>query len=445
MSDLATLPPSGPDYDAIVIGGGPAGSTTATLLAQQGHRVLLTEREQFPRFKIGESLMPQTFSAFERLGIVERLRASAFPKKYSVQFYSPSGKASQPFYFYETNPEPSSQTWQVRRSEFDQLLIDNAREHGVEVRFRTNVKRVLFAGERAVGVEAELADGSTATLRSRVVVDASGQAAMLARSRGLVEPDPELCKAAVFTHVRGAVRDPGIDEGATLVIHTNQGQSWFWFIPLPDGVTSVGVVGAVDYLIGRKRDEGGEALPRMAVAGGDEGRPQRIFEEELARCPALAGRLGDAAQVEPMRVLKEFSYRSRQIAGDGWVLVGDAFGFLDPIYSSGVLLALRSGEMAADAIHAALVADDPSAARLGAFGDRYAAGVEAFRKIVHAYYAPGFSFAKFLRAYPERRLAIVDMLTGDVFDRDYAPMFAEMATMCDLPGDWPRLVSASAA
>jgi flavin-dependent dehydrogenase len=424
--------------DVVVIGGGPAGATTATLVARHGHRVLLLERDEFPRFKIGESLMPATFDVFDRLGVLDQLRASAFPKKYSVQFYSKRGRASKPFYFFETNPHESSQTWQVKRAEFDVLMLDNARASGVEVRHGVNVRRVLFDGEQAVGVEATLADGTQVEIAAKVVVDASGQSAMLGRDRKLLDADPVLAKAAVFTHVVGARRDEGMDEGATLVMHTENADSWFWFIPLSDGVVSVGVVGGIDYLVGRKRAASDTPAARVAVAGGDsDSLPQRIFEEELAKCPALVERLQGAQQVQPMRVLKDFSYRGRRMAGDGWVLVGDAFAFLDPIYSSGVLLALRSGAMAADAIHEALAASDLSAARLGSFRDRYVAGLEAFRKLVYAFYSPDFSFAKFLEVYPQYRLQIIDLLVGNAFDHDYEPMFADMATMCDLPGSWP--------
>jgi len=154
-----------------------------------------------------------------------------------------------------------------------------------------------------------------------VIVDATGQRALIARRLGLIELDPKLKNAAVFTHYEGAVRDPGIDEGATLVLHTAGQEAWFWYIPLPDDRVSVGVVGPVDYLL-----------------NGRSGSPEQIFAEEVARCAPLQPRLENARPGMDFRVLRDFSYRSRQIAGDGWVLVGDAFGFLDPIYSSGVLL-----------------------------------------------------------------------------------------------------------
>ncbi len=409
------------DYDVITIGGGPGGSAASTLLARQGHKVLLLERSRTPRFKIGESLMPATYGTFERMGVLPRLRASHFPKKYSVQFYNKRGKSSIPFYFTETDPSESSQTWQVLRSEFDALLLDNAREKGVEVRRGALVKDVLFEGGRAVGVRVELPDEGEKEIRCKVVVDASGQSAVIAKKLGLRRQDPDLKKAAFFTHYQGAVRDPGIDEGATLVIRTEEAKSWFWYIPLPDNRVSVGVVGGLDYMIsGRPAD------------------PQQVFEEEIERCPALQPRLANATQVFPVQATRDFSYRSSRIAGDGWVLVGDAFGFLDPIYSSGVLLALKSGELAADSIHEGLAAGDTSGARLGAHGPRYTTGMEAMRKLVYAFYEEDFSFAKFLGRYPDHRLDIIHLLVGNV-DHPVEGLFDAMSWLVRFPAEEPLL------
>lgn len=399
------------EYDVIVIGGGPAGAAAATLTAQRGHRVLLLERSAEPGFKIGESLMPATWWTFKRMGMIPKLQASHFVRKYSVQFYSRSGRASAPFYFQETDPDESSVTWQVLRSEFDAMLLDNAREHGAEVRRGVAVKDVIFEGERAVGVR--LDDGST--LSCRVVVDATGRSAFLGRRLGLMRRDPELRKAALFTHFEGAVRDPGIDEGATLVLYTQKPVGWFWYIPLPEDRVSVGVVGSIETLI-----------------TGRSGDPQTVFDEEVAECPPLVPRLAKARQAMPVQVLNDFSYRSSRIAGDGWVLAGDAFGFLDPIYSSGVFLALKSGELAADSIHAALAADDPSAARLGAHGPDFLAGMEAMRKLVYAFYEPGFSFAKFLARHPDCRIDLIHLLVGNVF-RPSNGLFGSMGQMARLP------------
>lgn len=401
-----------PRYDVVVMGGGPSGSTVAALVAQAGHEVLLLERDHKPRFKIGESLMPGTFETLDRLGMVDRLRASAFPRKYSVQFIAPDGRASAPFYFDEYDPRPRSQTWQVLRSEFDSMLLTNAAEKGARIERGVSVRSVLFEGSRAVGVRAER-DGQTFEVAADVIVDATGQSAFLARSLALQNPDPVLRKAAIFTHVEGALRDSGRDEGATLVIHTREKKSWFWFIPLANDRVSVGVVGAVDYLL---RD--------------GRGRPQEVFDQEVAACPGLLPRLQHARQVMEIQVMREFSYSTRRGSGDGWLTVGDAYGFLDPIYSTGVLLAFKSGEAAADAVIAALAAGDTSAARLGVHVAHHAAGMDALRQVVCAFYTPEFSFARFLRQYPEYRKDIIDVLSGDVFDRDFTAMFAAMAPLC---------------
>ena len=399
------------------MGGGPAGSTVATLVAMRGFRVALLEREPRPPFKVGESLVPYTYETFERLGLVERLKASHFQQKHSVQFFSASGRGSAPFYFSETDPHERSTTWQVRRSELDGLLLENAVEHGVELRQGVQVQDVLFEGERAVGVRARGPDGRSVEVPARVVVDATGRSALIARKLGLKVAEPHLRKVSIFSHFRGAQRDEGIDEGATLIMHTRNRDSWFWYIPLAGDVVSVGVVGDLGYLMGR----GAEAQTR--------------FDEEIRNCPALAERVAGAEQAMPVKVVQDFSYCAERIAGDGWVLVGDAFAFLDPIYSTGVLLALRSGEWAADAICAGLTKNDVSAATLGAFSDEFVAGMRAFRKVVYAFYDRDFNFADFLRAHPECRQGVIDILSGNVFGSGVESIFGPMERMARLPED----------
>lgn len=421
------------NYDVIVIGGGPAGSTAATLIAQNGQRVLLLERDAEPTFKIGESLIPATYWTFKRLGMLNRLRRSHFPQKYSVQFYSRTGKASAPFYFFETNPHESSVTWQVLRSEFDQMLLDNASENGVDVLRGVGVRKVIFDGKKAIGVvfqnrgnsELSTPDKDTERVYGTVIVDSTGQSSLIGRQLKLNSVEPNLKKASLFTHYEGGHRDSGIDEGATLILHTEEKDSWFWSIPLSYDRTSVGVVGELDYLLQNRRGSDGKL------------NAQKIFDEELDRCQPLKQRLEGANQLFPIQTTKDFSYRASKIAGEHWVLIGDAFGFLDPVYSTGLFLALQSGEMAADTIIEAFRDNDFSETKLGEFGQKFVDGMEAFRKLVYAFYTKDFSFARFLSEYPEHLGGIVDILSGDVYRRDVTHIFPDMSKMCYFPPEVP--------
>jgi flavin-dependent dehydrogenase len=384
--------------DVIVIGGGPAGTATATLVAQQGHAVRLLEREHFPRYHVGESLIPETFWVLDRLGILPKLRQSSFVKKHSVQFVTDQGRLSAPFYFADHKPHESSQTWQVLRQEFDQLMLDHAREHGVDVREGVRVLEVIFEGTQAVGVRTVDDAGRHEEMRARVIVDAAGQSCVIQDRLGLREWDPVLKKAAVWTYWKGAQRDPGRDEGATLVMQTEGKKGWFWYIPLHDDVVSVGVVAPYDYLF----------------TGRTSKDLEKIYFEEVARCPGVQPRIATAERTGPFRAAKEYSYRSREVAGDGWVLVGDAFGFLDPLYSSGILLALKSAACAADAINEGLVRNDTSAAQLGKWGPEYIAGMERMRRLVCEFY-DGLNFGRFVRENQDRKGLVTDILIGDFF------------------------------
>lgn len=403
------------DYDVITIGGGPAGSTAAALTAAAGRKTLLLDRESFPRFRIGESLMPATYWTFKRLGMLDRMRASRFVQKRSVQFFSGTGKGSAPFYFHEFDDHESSQTWQVVRSEFDAMLLKNAGEKGAEVRQQANVRDVLMEGNRATGVEVEHANGRRETLTCRVLIDASGQSSILSRRFKLKRDDPKLQHMAYFTRYRGARREPGIDEGATLVLQTQEGRTWFWYIPLPDDEVSVGTVGPQSWF-----KELGDT-------------PLEVFLADSRRCPALLERIDGAERIVDVSVLRDFSYISRCIAGDGWILAGDAFGFLDPIYSTGVFLALKSGEYAADAAIEALESGDTSAAQLGKHGPEYVAGMEAMRKLVYAYYAEDFHIGEFVKRHPDCRRHIVNLLVGNVFRTGAGDLFDKMERYVELP------------
>jgi flavin-dependent dehydrogenase len=394
----------------VVIGGGPAGSTVSTLLAQQGVKVRLYERERFPRFHIGESLIPETYWVFKRLKMLDKMKASPFVKKYSVQFVNSEGKLSAPFYFWDNKPHECSQTWQVIRSEFDTMMLANAREQGVEVCQPARVLEVLFEGGRAAGVRVQKEDGSHEEVRAQVVVDASGQSTMLQNRFKLRLWDPVLNKGAIWTYWNGAYRDTGRDEGATLVVQTRDKQGWFWYIPQHDDTVSVGVVAPFDYLFKGR------------------GSHEQVYDEEVEACPAIKQRVSSGQRVTGYFATKDYSYRSREVAGDGWVLVGDAFGFLDPLYSSGVLLALKSGEMAADAIAEGLAKGDVSATQLGKWGETFNKGVDRMRRLVCEYY-DGFSFGKFVKTYPHLKGTVTDLLIGDLFTDRVDEVWGPMETL----------------
>ncbi len=407
--------PERSNYDTVVIGGGPAGSTAATLIAAAGHRVLLLDRERFPRYRLGESLMPATYWTFQRLGVLDKMKSSTFVQKHSVQFFTKTGKGALPFYFSEYDPHESSQTWQVDRSDYDLMLLEHAAENQVEVCQGVNVKDVVFKNDCARGVELEFEDGARGRVDARVIVDCSGQTALIGRKLKLKQVDPVLRHASIYTRYRDAWRDEGRDEGATVILHTDSAKSWFWYIPLPNNEVSVGVVGSIEYLLKR-----GESL-------------EKVFHDELAICPEVARRVEGCERIFAVRAIRDFSYISKRIAGDGWIMAGDAFGFLDPIYSTGVFLAMKSAEFAADAVIETFEKNDFSAALLGQYGPRYVEGMEAMRKLVYAYYDEDFSFAKFLKKFPECREGLVDLLVGNVFRKPVAEMLHKMGSMVDLP------------
>jgi flavin-dependent dehydrogenase len=398
--------------DVVVIGGGPAGATTSTLIAQKGYNVRLFEREKFPRFHIGESLIPETYWVLERLKMLEKMKQSCFVHKHSVQFVNAQGKQSAPFYFYDNKPHECSQTWQVVRGEFDLMMLNNAREQGVDVREETRVLEVLMDGQRAVGVRIQNKDGSTQEVRAKVVVDASGQSTMLQNKFKLRVWDPVLNKGAVWTYWENAYRDTGKDEGATIVIQTPNKKGWWWYIPLHNNVVSVGVVAPFDYLFKGR------------------GSHERIYNEERDATPDIIRRTENATRKTGYFATKDYSYRSREVAGDGWALVGDAFGFLDPLYSSGVLLALKSGQLAADAICEGLAANDVSGARIGAWGPAFNQGVDRMRRLVCEYY-DGFNFGKFIREFPDLKNTVTDLLIGDLFDERVDKVWSPMESTYD--------------
>ena len=395
------------NYDCVVIGAGPAGSSTAALLAESGLSTLLVEREKMPRFHIGESLMPETYWPLQRLGVLPKLKASSFPKKVGVQFVTESGKETRPFLFLEHNSHECSQTWHVERSDFDQLLFENAADKGAECVDQARVQDIGFRenGRHQVRIKT---GGQDHGVETRVIVDATGQQTFLAGKLGLKRVNEDLKKAAIWGYFKGAKRYQHGDVELTVILHTRDKRCWFWYIPLSRDMVSVGVVSDHEYLL--KQDLS----------------PEEMFTAQLDDCPSVKSRLETAQRQGDLLVAKEFSYWTTRHAGDGWVLVGDALGFIDPIYSSGVFLALKSGEMAADRIIEGFRKNDLSAGQLGKWTDEFKDGVTLIRKLVRAFYTENFSFAQFVKAYPQHQRNLTDILIGRVFDEQVGDIFKDM-------------------
>jgi flavin-dependent dehydrogenase len=407
-------------YDAILIGGGPAGACASAILAEYGHRVLVLEREKFPRYHIGESLIPFTYGPLERIGMIPKMKASHFVKKYSVTFVQPDGRCSQPFYFFNRYDRKTvAQTWQVLRSEFDQMLLDNAREKGAEVREETTVNRLLMDGESVVGVEAlDRKTGRTYEVRAPITLDCTGKEAFAANKRGWRLPDPYLNKIAVWTYYKGSRREPDIDEGATTVAFVPH-KGWFWHIPQHGDMVSVGVVAEGKYL----------------TRGGVKD-PGAIFHREVEENRWIKDHLAAGHSTGEYFITSEYSRHSRHCAAPGLLLVGDAFAFLDPVFSSGVMLALKSGHLAGETIHEGRVAGDLSPQRFAGYGAAIRQGVENMRKLVYAFYEPAFSFREVIARYPEAGGQITDCLSGDV-NKDYSQLWSWIREFVPLPDDLP--------
>lgn len=405
--------------DVLIIGAGPAGSAAATLLAGQGHRVLVIEREKFPRYHIGESLIPFTYGPLERLGLIPRMKASHNQKKYSVVFVSPNGKASQPFYFFNRyDRETVAQTWQVLRSEFDLMLMQHAREHGATVLEETSVTSLIKEDGRVVGVRVQDKSGQALEFRAPITLDCSGKESFAAVREGWRMRDPYLNKVAVWTYYKGSKREPGIDEGQTTVAYVPD-KGWFWHIPQHDDMVSVGIVAEGKYL----------------TRGGVKD-PKAIFHREVEENLWIKDHLSVGHSTGDYYITAEYSHHSRHCGTEGLLLVGDAFCFLDPVFSSGLMLALKSGVLAADLVHEAILARDFSPARFARYGSTMREGVENMRKLVYAFYNPKFSFKQVIDRDPEMAGAITDCLSGDV-NKDFSPLWKAIEEFVPLPNAIP--------
>lgn len=387
-------------YDCLVIGGGPAGSTVAALVAGAGFRTLLVEQQSAPQPDLGESLMPESYWVRKRLGVLERIKAAGFPRKYGMHLLD-AGDHWQRFYFFRFNPHESSVAWQVRRDEFDRLLLECAAADGAECREGTRAAEVLFGQQGACGARLQDAAGELHEVAARVVVDASGRQTLLGSQLGLRQPISDTRWTAVWGRYRGAQRAAGIDEGTTLLVRTNDRRAWFWYVPLSDDLTSVGVVGDAPWL----------AQERIASTA---------FEEALVRCPAVADRLADAGLAADLRRTRLEAYRCRPAAGDGWLLVGDACTFVDPLGLSGAYLPLKCGELAAEAIVHGLRGGNLSAAALGNWCGPFDRGASVLHRLVAALQNPTFEMGSFLRRHPQHRDGLGRLLAGKLFDDEAA-------------------------
>ena len=409
--------------DVIVIGGGPAGATAAALLAEYGHNVVILEKAKFPRYHVGESLMPFCYHTLDRLGLAGEMDKVGFTQKFSVQFVTQDGKQSRPFYFFQHYDHPSSTTWQVLRSQFDSLILDRARDNGATVHELTAAKSLIENDGRVEGVNAVSENGESYEITAPMVIDASGRDSFVQSKRKWRKRDPCLGKIAIWTYYKGATRDPGLDAGSTTVAYIPD-KGWFWYIPLANDIVSLGVVAERDYLYRNSSD------------------PREILTGEIKNNVWIDEHLQGGEQFGRYWTTGEYSYRSEFCASDGLLLAGDAFAFLDPVFSSGVFLALKSGEMAADSVHKAIDENDFSAAQFSDYGKELCSGIESMRALVYAFYDQGFSFADLIKKHPEVRGDLTDCLIGKL-STDFGDLFAAVSNFAKLPSrlDYGKVLS----
>src|SRR5256885_1710360 len=370
---------SGELYDVAIIGGGPAGSVAAALLARAGRRVIVVERDKFPRFHIGESLLPFSMEAFTRLGLHEKFARAGFMEKFGGEMYGACGDEGVKFYFEDGFRSRTDRSYQVTRADFDKVLLDHAAESGAEVREETAVEKVEFSDEGArlaISRRDELplvpgrAEARPSVIRARYVLDASGRNSILSAKFKLKKNYQHLQKVSVFAHYDGMIRAEGRDGTLTRMVRAID--RWFWVIPLSATRTSVGVV--LDGAVFKKSGLTAEEFLQQAI------------EEQ----PVPMQQMRDAERVTPVRTAADFSYRSTQLTGDRWMLAGDAAGFIDPVFSSGVFLAVLGGEQAADALH--VVLDRPAKRRklFARYERNINKAMDVYLRFVDAWYSKEF-------------------------------------------------------
>lgn len=391
-------------YDVVIAGGGPGGAVVGARLAQLGRRALILEKEHFPRFHLGESLLPQSMPVLESLGVLEAV-AERFIVKRGANFHeSATGRTSR-YAFVDAFDKSVGSAFQVPRDEFDELLLRHAAKVGADVREGWTVTRTLTETRDgrtfACGVEAKDPDGNTVRIPSRFVVDATGRDALTAHAARRTEKVPRLDQTALYSHFRGAYRDAGEREGDIQIVVFPPG--WFWFIPFKDGRTSVGAVVNAEWM-------------RASRPGRDV---EALFWKAVEESPVATRFLEGAERLMPVAAAADFSYRVDSLVGDGWMLVGDSGGFLDPLFSTGAHLAMTGGLRGAEAIDAALRAGDVRREALTEWEAYVRKGASLFLGAVQAFYdgkLQPYLFAE--KPHPFLRHAITSMLSGDVFEGD---------------------------
>ena len=383
------------DFDFAVAGGGPAGCSAAICLALKGHRVVLFEKERFPRFHIGESLLSTANDAFATLGVTDRIEAACFPAKLGARLYTHDGQSGRGVDFTVVRQVTRAQTYQVCREKFDLILMDRAREVGVEVREGHRVAACEFDADAAT-LDFTSDESGGGRVRVRALVDASGMQGLVARKLGLRKDEPLLANIAIFSHYSGVPRIEG-DRPDDIRLVARSDSGWFWLIPISSELMSVGVV-----------------LPRNRYMQLPHGSPEAMLDAAFADTPVIAEMMRNAKRAWPVRVEKDFSYSSSTYAGDRWILAGDAGSFLDPVFSSGVSIAMESGIEAAFELDRAVVRNEFSAQAFSAFSRRQRKRFEAFRRFVVAFYTPEFRDL-FFQSEPPRMMfrAIVTVLAGN--------------------------------
>ena len=385
------------DCDVAVIGGGPAGSTAAALLARRGYRVIMLEKAHHPRFHIGESLLPMNLPLFERLGVHEKVKALGVYKR-GADFEAPTECGYNTFAFDRALGKSPPHAYQVYRQDFDRMLFEHARDSGALAREGHEVVGIEQPGARDARLEVQTDEGQRYRLHARYLVDASGRDTFLAAKKRLRRKNARHQSAAIFGHFRGATARTGVDAGNVSMYRFEHG--WMWMIPLPDDVMSVGAVCWPDYLKQRK------------------GRTREFLFDTLRQNPALWQRLAGAELIgDEVRVTGNYSYDATRIGGPGWMLIGDAFAFLDPVFSTGVYLAMSSAEEAAALVDAALRDPSVELAQQRRLEKRLRTGMQRFSFFIYRFNNPVMK--RMFRA-PSNRLRIeqgvISMLAGDVFD-----------------------------